>query len=281
MPYPRTLQQYTLPEFYAEPPAEWERRLREVSDKRADLDHLVFRCWMPTEPDGEDRGWKFNDKPIWALYAARPIRLCDPELHELYRKHWSECALEAEQVSLRAVVSDYQHFMWHARGLYVKPFLILQGTWGGTPAKYTKVEEAFLKASGCLSDPLPIGMFPACPFDERVVQQIAHRDRLLACANSYEALMAKDSSAGIAAEQALAEKVKRETYLDTWKVMIQPAADFYEHFIKRSENREQLPRAPEGTASRVGQWREHFLEHGSVIGASVANQRVRRDLLLN
>ncbi len=280
MPYDLSLQKFTPPEFYRRAPEEWVRRLAEISPDLPNLDRLVFRYFEPTNPDGSDRGWQCNERGQWTLYTARPIRLVEKGLAELYQKHWSEVPLhperpfpQAEQEAHKAVVSDYQHFMWHSQGVYVKPFLILQGPWGGTPAKYTKQERAFLVASDCFADPFPIGSFPACPFDERVVKQITMRDRLLQVSNSYESLEKLDSSAALKAVDDAAEMVKRETYLDTWKVMIQPSVDFMKHFLKRSENRESLPRAPEGLANSVGQWREHWMQHGSILGVNPAGQR--------
>lgn len=275
MPYARTLQQYCPPEFYREPPADWVRRLREISPLRADLDHLVFRCFDPKEPNGEDKGWVHKDKPIWALYSAKSTRLVEKERAAQFEKHWSELP-EAEQEGRKAIVSDYQHFMWHSQGLYVKPFLILQGPFGGTPAQYTDTERAFLRASDCVDEPFPIGMLPACPFDERVVQQITKRDRLLRCANRFEALAKMDTPEGKKAEEEAAEKMFRETYLDTWKVIIQPSADFYGHWMRRSENRESLPAAPEPVKKHIGSWKEHWLQHGSIPGAGPAAQRIVR-----
>lgn len=272
MPYARSLQQYTPPEFYRQPPDAWEQRLREVSPIVSNADHLILRYFEPTNPDGSSRGWNFAEQGQWLLYSARPIALCVPEMHELYRLHWSELD-QTKQPGRKAVVSDYQHFMWHSRGLYVKPFLILQGETGGTPAKYTPAEVAFLGASNLPTEPFPIGFFPAAPFDERVVAQIGRRDRMLQCANDYDELLKQDRPDALKRQDEAAEQIKRETYLDTWKVMIQPQVEFMEHFLKRSENRQMLPDAPADLPDTLSKWRDHFTETGHVIGAKVANQR--------
>lgn len=272
MPYDRSLQRFTPAEFYREPPPEWERRLREVSPILPSVDHLVFRWFEPTNPDGSDRGWNHNERGQWMLYAAKPIRMVEKDRASQFEKHWSE--LDAmQQEGRKAMVSDYQHFMWHSRGLYVKPFLVLQGAWGGTPAKYTEREIAFLQASDCLDEPYPLGFFPACPFDERTVKTIALRDRLLQCANDYDALAKLDTADAMKAETDAAQLHKRQTYLDTWKVMIEPSAEFMKSFLRTKEADRVLPRAPEGTAKAVAQWRDHWLEHGSILGASPAIHR--------
>lgn len=272
MPYQRSLHQYLLPEFFAEVPESWERRLREVSPIRSDLDHLVFRKFEPVNPDGSDRGWLNPERPQWTLYRAKPIRLVAEHRAKQFEKHWSELH-EVEREGRRALVSDYQHFMWHGRGLYVEPFLILQGEWGGTPAKYTEQEIAFLQGSECFDEAYEIGFFPACQFDERVVKTIALRDRMLNCANDLAALSAMDSPESQKGETEAAALVKRETILDTWKIMIQPSADYMSHWMQRSEHRDQLPPAPKEVEDNVGHWREHFLEHGAIPGARIANQR--------
>lgn len=278
MPYPRSLQSYTLPEFYELPPDSWERRLREVSPVVSNADHLRFRYFAATNPDGSDRGWNYPERGQWALYSCRPIALVHPDRASQFSKHWSELP-EHQQGGRQAVVSDYQHFMWHTQGLYVTPFLILQGEWGGTPAKYSPSEQAFLSASNCITEPYPVGFFPGCPFDERVVNQITRRDRMLKCAGDYDEVLKLDRPDAIKRESDAAELVRRETYLDTWREMIQPSVEFMGHFLKRSENREMLPQAPEGLANDVSQWREHFLETGHVIGAKVAHQRQVHALL--
>lgn len=274
MPYSLSLQAFTPPEFYREPPEAWVRRAAEIAPDMPNLDRLVFRWFEPTEPNGEDRGWNCNDRGQWVLYSAKDIRFVEKDRAEQFRKHWSELP-ESQQHGLQGVVSDYQHFMWHSRGLYVLPFLVLQGPWGGTPAKYTPAEEAFLEGSACFSEPYPIGMFPACPFDERVVTQITNRDRLLQAANSYERMAQMDTADGMRAIDSAAALVKRQTVLDTWKVMQEPAVEFMKSYLRTKEAASVLPRAPDGLANTIGQWKEHWLEHGALIGVGPApNQQV-------
>lgn len=272
MPYARSLQTYVLPEFYADAPSSWARRLDDISPAMPNLDRLVFRKFEPTEPDGSDRGWGNSDKPQWVLYTAKPIRMVDAERATQFEKHWSEVP-EAQQAGLQGVVSDYQHFMWHARGLYVKPFLILQGQWGGTPCKYTRQEEAFLKGSGAMFDPYPLGMFEAIPFDERVVKQISLRDRLLQVSGSYERLERMDTSASKRLDEETAEYLKRETVLDTFREMIQPSVEFLKSWKARQEVQSTLPRAPAGLSDTLSQWKDHYRETGQWMKSLPASQR--------
>jgi hypothetical protein len=284
MPYPRSLQGFCLPEFYEPVPESWERRLREVSPVMDNLDHLVFRYFAPTNPDGSDRGWLHKDRGQWTLYTAKPIRLVDPERAEQFRLHWSELPEASPtqpevRVGRRSVVSDYQHFMWHARGLYVRPFLILQGQWGGTPMKYTEQERAFLESSDCYAEPFPIGTFEACPFNEEVVKQIALRDRLLRVSNSYERLEQLDTSAGMKAEDNAALLVRRQTFLDTWKQIQAPTVDFLQHYMKRSEHREEFPAAPADLSNTLSTFKDTYLETGHWEKTAPASQRRSRKAL--
>lgn len=267
MPYARSLQQYCLPEFFVQAPEEWTRRLAEVSPTMPNLDRLVFRLF-----DAGRETWNCSDRPQWVLYSAKDIRLVDKDRAAQFERHWSELPTE-QQAGRQAVVSDYQHFMWHSQGLYVKPFLILQGPWGGTPAKYTPQEEAFLKGSHCFAEPFPIGSFPACPFDERAVKQITLRDRLLKASNSLDHLAKMDTAEGKKADEEAAEQIKRQTIMDTWREMIQPSLEFMQSFLRTKEADRVLPRAPEGFNNTVGSWREHWLEHGALPGVGPAAQR--------
>lgn len=266
MPYSLTLQAYTPAEFYAVAPESWERRLREVSPIEPQTDHLRFRYFEPHD------NWLHPDRGQWALYSCRPIRLMSRDRALQFAQHWSELPSEFQR-GRKALVSNYQHFMWHSQGLYVTPFLILQGEWGGTPAQYTPREKAFLMASNCWDEPFDLGSFPPCPFDERVVSQIGMRDRLLQASNDYGTLGRLDTPESLEAEDEAAERFKRETYIKTWMEMIRPQAEFLQSFLAKKESVQALPDAPEGLSNAVGRWKEEYVETGSVPTAEQASSR--------
>ncbi|HEV8245549.1 MAG TPA: hypothetical protein VGP93_07265 [Polyangiaceae bacterium] len=277
MPYPLSLQAFTPPEFYRQAPESWTRRLKEIAPEMPGLDTLVFRYFEPTEPDGEDRGWIHNERGQWTLYTAKPIRMVTAERAKDFELHWSERPLhpesafpECEQMAYRSICSDYQHFMWHNQGVYVQPFLILQGPMGGTPMKYTPAETAFLQASDCISEPFDIGTFEACPFDERVVKTIAMRNRLLQVENDLAALARLDTPENKKGEAAAAQLLKRNTHLDTMAVMLAPSIEFMKLRGSTKSVVSQLPPAPAGLAEKVARWKDHWLEHGVVLGAGPA-----------
>lgn len=278
MPYSLSLKSYVLSEFEAPPPEGWERRLREISPKLSNASHLRFRKFAPRDD------WKespFNlqpDRPLWALYTALPIRLVEPLTAEGFQRHWSEQPTEGEQVATRALVSDYQHFMWHSSQLYVRPFWLLQGNWGGTPTKFTPRERRYLDASGASSIPAPPGAFTPCSFDERAVRGILERDRLIQAGNRFDELDKMDGPVAKKAEDDAAEAVYRETVLQSLTELAAPAAEF----MKSQLGKQQLEAAvvsgevrpaPRGLPDTLATWRDHFRATGVVLGAMAPKQR--------
>lgn len=265
-----TLQTYTLPEFYAQAPDSWEQRLREISPILPNLSHLRFRKFEPVLDPGlakaagvDPRGdWYWPERPIWALYRATPKPLVEKDVAELHGKHWSEYADEGERVAVRSIVSDYQHFMWHTHGLRVTPFWLLQGEWGGTPMKYTKREKAYLKGVGAVDEPFPIGWFPACPFDERAVQKILMRDRLIQAGNRFDDLEKQSRPDWQKAEDDAAELHYRETVLASLREINAPAIEFMKTQKFAREAEDYLPPAPKGLANTLATWKDVFKETG-------------------
>jgi hypothetical protein len=287
MPYQRTLQKYTLPEFYAQAPDSWEQRLREVSPMLPNTSHLRFRKFEPAVPFNptipawaqDTRGdWDYPERPIWALYICTPRHLVAPEKADLLQKHWSECFDQGEQVGHKSVVSNYQHFMWHTEGLSVKPFLLLQGESGGTVAKYTDRERAYLKGVGAALDPLPIGALPACPFDSRSIAVIQKRDRLIQAGNRFDALEKMDRPAAKKAEDDAAELLYRETVLDTLSELNAPNVEYMKSQKAKAEfaDAEQsgfLPPAPKGLDRVLATFKDVFKETGRMPMVSTASMR--------
>lgn len=262
MPYPKSLQAFTPAAFYHEAPASWVARLREISPITETLSHLRFRWWAP------DESWNFSERGVWTLYACTPRRMVHPDRAEQFALHWSELH-ESQRAGRKAMVSDYQHFLWHTQGVEAMPFWILQGEWGGTPAKYSRREIRYLDASSAISDPFPLGFFPACPFDGRAVRLITQRDRLIQVCNQYDALEKMDRPAALKAEDDASERLFRETYLDTWAEIMRPSVEFMQSTLGRA-HLEALPPAPEGTANAISGWKDHWIETGVVIGSAVA-----------
>lgn len=273
MPYTLALQTYCKPEFYALPPETWERRLREdCSPVRGNLSALRFRRFDP-HPSWKDSPFNLHpQRPIWALYSCTPRERIHPDRAEQFRLHWSELPSE-KQAGRRAMVSDYQHYMWHVHGVEARPFWLLQGEWGGTPTLYTPREKRYLDAVGAESEPFPVGTFGACPFDERAVRQILKRDRLVQSCNHYDALEKMDRPEAMKAEDEAAELAFRETYLDTMSELIAPSVEFMKSQKGRRESAEYLPPAPAGLNQTLATWKDVFLETGRLPGVAAAPHR--------
>ena len=289
MPYSLSLRNYVLPEFEAAPPREWERRLRDISPILPNTSHLRFRKFEPREDWKESLFNTQPDRPLWAIYTCLPIRLVEPMTAEGFRKHWSEYLskedesqgrLTGEAAAIKAMVSDYQHFMWHSCQLYVKPFWLLQGEWGGTPSKYTDRERRYLDASGESSIPAPPGAFTPCPFNELAVQKILERDRFMQAGNRFDVLEKMDRPEAKKAEDDAAELVHREEVLKHLSRMSQPAVEFLKSQIGKREMDDAvasgfLRPAPDGLTNTLATFREVFLETGQMPGVTAPKQRTR------
>jgi hypothetical protein len=272
MPYQLSLQTYCKPEFFELAPEAWERRLREISPITPHLAHLRFRKF---EARADWKESPFNDRPeqpMWAVYACTPAALVRPERAEQFRLHWSELPKELQE-GRKGVVSNYQHYMWHAFRVEARPLWLLQGEWGGTPTLYSPREKRYLDASGAVSEPFPPGYFRPCPFDERAVKGLLARDRLVQACNKYDELEKMDRPEALRAEDVAGERVFRETYLDTLSVLMAPAVEFMKSNIGKTEVNEALPPAPKGLENTLAQWKEVWVEKGQMLGVQKAPMR--------
>jgi hypothetical protein len=262
----RSVQQVITPEFTARPPDAWEARLREISPITDRMDHLRFRWRTPKE------FWNCPEQGQWELYACTPRALADPLEVEKYAVNWRDLPTWLQE-GRKSTVTDYQYYMWHEHHVEVRRFWILQGPGGGTPARYSIRERRYLDGMGYVSDPFPLGFFPACPFDERSVQSILERDRLVKACHRFDDLVKMDRPEALKAEDEAAERVFRETYLETWSRMMQPQKEYMKTQLAKSETAEYLPPAPAGLASVLDQWKDHYIQHNSMLGLKAASSR--------
>lgn len=278
MPYQRTLHGYVLPEFEAEAPDSWERRLRDISPILPNTSHLGFRKFEPRDDWAESLFNRQPDRPLWALYTRLPIRLVEPLTAEGFRLHWSEFPTEGERVATRALVSDYQHFMWHVHGLYVKPFWLMQGEWGGTPLKFTDRERRYMDGAGMDVVPAPPGAFTPCVFDERVIAKVLERDRLVQAGNRFDELEKMNRPDWKKAEDDAAERVYREQVLATLAESAAPAVEYMKSQLAKQEIDAAVTSgfmrpAPAGLPNVLATWKDVFRETGQLIGATAPTQQ--------
>ncbi len=271
-----SLTDFALEEFSRPAPVEWQRRLREISPISPAVSHLRFRFRSQVHNPGIQ--WLHPDEEgVWEIYACTPKHLIDADRAEGFRLHWSELP-KAQQIGRRAIVSSYQHYMWHTHGVEAMRFWVLQGPWGGTPATYTPLERRTLDAAGMLSDPFPLGLFPSVPFDERAVKLVLARDRLLKAGQNLDALKKMDSAEALAMADVEAEQAFRTVTLETWSQMMAPAAEYLGTYLgKKAYGEQDLPKPAKDAGSSA--WRESFLEHGSVPNAGIASTRATQILV--
>lgn len=262
-----SLQSYTLPEFSRAAPREWESHVREISPVTAGLSHLRFR-WRTPSPD-----WLYDARGVWELYSCTPRAVVGADRARQFERHWSELPA-TEQVGRRAMVSNYQHYMWHTHGVEARRFWVLQGPWGGTPAVYTRREQRMLDACGAVSEPFPLGFFPPCDFTERAVQLILERDRLVQAGTRFDALEKLDRPDVLRAEDEAAERAFRARWLDTWFERMQPQAEFMKSALGKAQLADaSLPPAPEGLADALAGWQDQYIEHGNVPGSALPQSK--------
>lgn len=246
------------PEWLQRPPEGWEDRLRAISPQVDRTSHLRFRYRASVEQ--------------WELYECTPAHLLDPgRLIEL-RQHWSELP-PSRQMGRKWSVSEYQHYMFRTHQVEARRFWVLQGSLGGTPATYTEREQKLLESVGESGDVPELGMFPACPFDERAVQAILARDKLLKVGFDLSALERSQRPDALKAQDDENEKDYRKAFLGWWYQEMQPMSEFLKYYHRQTEAQYTLrPGTPE-ISNAVSKWAEFFVETGQVIGAETPSSK--------
>jgi len=249
-----------------EPRAEWVKefpwltRLREVSPASEVTDYL----WPRWRADHEQ----------WWLYRVTPASLLTKDRIAQFAVHWSELP-KAEQQGRKRFVTDYQFWMWHTHRLEAVPFWILQGSeviQGGTPFSFTEYERRLMEAEGYEgAEPIPPGLLPNIPFDERAVSAIIARDKLIRFGGNLDAMKKANRPEALRAADELAEQEYRKKYLEFHHQTMAPQAAFWGWFAKKEAA--HLPDAPVGLASQLAHWQDDFIQTGTVPGAGVPTSR--------
>lgn len=248
------------------PPAEWERRLREISPITDQMAHLRFR-WRSPQPH-----WFHPDEGQWELYACTPRQMVTPDRAAQFAKHWADLP-KSQQAGRKAFVTTYQYHMWHRHGVDAHRFWVLQGPAGGTPAIYTEREQAILRSIDQPTEAPPFGLLPACDFDELAVRNILIRDRFLRYQKDADALRKANSVLAQVTETEEAERLFRERFLDEWYARMRPQAEFLQSYLRTSEADMTMRKATREETDAAAQWKDHFKEYGSVPNAGVAGSR--------
>ena len=248
------------------PSADWERRLREISPVTDTLAHLRFR-WRDPQAD-----WIVPDQGVWEIYSCTPRAMQPADRAQQFVRPWQDLP-QSRQTGRKAFVTSYQFYMWHTHQVDAQRFWVLQGPWGGTPASYTERETRVLDAVGMVSEALPLGMLPACPFDEQSVSGILSRDRLLQFGKDVDALERSNSVAAQTAVTEQAEREFRDRFLDHWYERTAPQAAFLSQYLRTKAADHDMRRATQEENDALAIWKEQYVETGIVPGASPAGSR--------
>ena len=202
-------------------PAEWEARLRELSPISPDHSWL-YGAWL-------------NIAQRWVLYECVPYGLI-PESKRLQlggTPYWE--MPKHLRAGRKQAVSAFQWEMYRTHKVWARPFWVIQGNDGGTPAQYSEMEEAILQAKGIDTEPPEAGSLPYAPWDGRVETQIRSRDRLIKLRQRLDRLRATSDTDALKAEQVLAEEEFRKTFWSWWEESMQPQAEFWAWYTAREE----------------------------------------------
>lgn len=186
-------------------PPEWQAQLAQLAPK-SELHPWLLLAWLPGDPwDTETvvQGETITESQIvqrWCIYEMVPLRIwigliqqhraagkSDDEiieaviLQELNDRHPRDRG--AYDVILKRFVSDslvtrQEWELFHQHKAVPKLFWIIQGSHGGHKRVFTQLEQKYLGMARLPQEPPDPGTLPYAEFDQRVLMQLARRDRL-------------------------------------------------------------------------------------------------------
>jgi hypothetical protein len=232
-------------------PSDWEARLRALS------------------PISEEHSWLYgawlNIAGRWTLYECVPYKMI-PEGKRVQlggTPYWE--MPKHLRAGRKQAVSAFQWEMYRTKKVWARPFWVIQGNDGGTPAQYTELEEAILQAQGKDTEPPEAGSLPYAPWDGRVEKQIISRDRLIKMRQRLDKLRATADNDALKAETVLAEEAFRKEFWGWWTQTMEPQADFWAWYTNKEESQHlpirQASRAEQAAAERT---EETFLTTGNL-----------------
>ena len=237
-------------------PSDWVADLRTISERSETVPWLDF-MW-------HERAQR------WTLVAKVPDVAIEgypnipPEMRErLAGAPWWELP-PTEQVGRKQIVSAYQWEMYRTERVWARPFWCLQGNAGGTPAMYTDLEKAMLKATGQPVDVPPPGLMAYAPWDSRAKAAVVKRDRLLKENMSLARLMQAGDSAAVKAEMEMAAKEARKAFFDWWSETMIEQTEFLTWYTRKTEADRTLRPASSAETRAAAQLKDTYLETGVV-----------------
>lgn len=242
------------------PPAEWVEELRAITPITDKFSWLMF-YW-------------FNAGQRWVLYDCQPVAtLGDPEsllvpgfsVKDFFDRVNDDPPSKREAWDYCPYVSELQYALYHKYKVYARPFWVLQGNNGGHQVAFSPWQQQILATKGLPPNPPEIGSLPACPFDNRVKDQLRKLNRL----KQFDDSLAKMRESGDVegADKALAahQKEIRAAELEVIEKQYEEMVDCASHVAKRADSRDHLIYVPDGTAGLASEALEYWKETGDFL----------------
>lgn len=207
----------------------------------------------------------------WVLYDVLPIEAIDDELDTGSGFTGAELRviMDGPRPSERldpVPISDTQHEMWRVWHGFARPYWVLQGDQGGHQVHFSPDQSTALLRMGLPSEPPKIGDLNPCPFDNRVIQQLQHLNRLHQFQDSIDRLRQSGSPEAAKAEQERIERMVRESEMAFIEAQMRPLVEMSMSLVSgsntRSEHDDQIVRVAPGTASRAKDAYDRYRETG-------------------
>lgn len=236
-------------------PREWMAELRVLSPESLQHSYLI-PGWL--------QGPEHAPIERWVLYEGIPEPLIPPEMREMLSgtPYWK--MPKGRMHGRRQMVSAFQYDMYRKHRVWVRPFWCLQGDHGGTPARYSEMEEAILRGENKPTDPPAPGSLPFAPWDARVSREIQKRDVLYKLGMSIDRLRRSANNEQMKAETVAAEKEFRRRFLGWFGNQLSAQAEFLTDYSRKSEADFQLRPIDREEAKAVEMHEEVFIETGMV-----------------
>jgi hypothetical protein len=224
-------------------PPEWESRLREIS------------------PISDVHSWlclKFHPAvERWMVYEMVPDQYIDPGFRAELEGPHPHTLEEWARICTPWQWEAYRTYRVHAR-----PCWIIQGSHGGHKVTFDAADQELCRAAGLPPEPPAFGSLPYAPFDERVVEQLVRRNKLV---------QAKNDLAEFRRKHGNTEGFKR-TYRDALEkaraqyvaFVNQQFADGDEHFKKAYQvgELEHAPRTEDDFVEKEERQDEKYIKTG-------------------
>lgn len=233
----------------------WEAELRALSPIVEKVSHL--------------RAYWYRAGARWVLYDCIPLALLPDddtmlnpalsgaEFHQALRDLPPRLRTDAQD----SPISDLQHEFGRRFKVYACPFWVLQGEHGGHQVRFSPWQQNVLIAKGLDAEAPKVGSLPACPFDQRVIRQLNHLNRLHQFNDRLDRLQASGSVEFANVQMDLIQREIREAEMAFIETQMTPLIDMVSSLHSKSAHQDQLIHLP-GQASRAVDAYQQYRETG-------------------